>query len=205
MKKGKNSLTDVTMWLHDGAEVCELVGIYLLGELSIIVDKKNIRIQRDDDVITNGPKLNCLKNDVIAIFPNEGLKIIIDTNLTTANFLDVTLDLFTRKYYPYRKPNDCPLYVNANSNHPPTTWKQLPTMVNTRLSSLSINEDKFNKAKSLYEKALKSSDFNKNLKFESIQATPSRNKQKQWFGSTHHTMQNWKQQSLLKLVRKHFH
>ena len=57
MKKGKNSLIDITMWLHDGAGVCELVGIYLLGELSIIVDKENIRIQRDDDVITNGLNL----------------------------------------------------------------------------------------------------------------------------------------------------
>ena len=58
---------------------------------------------------------------------------------------------------------------------------QLHTMVN--LSSSSINEDEFNKAKPLYEKALKSSDFNKNLKFESIQTTDSRNRQRKlvWF------------------------
>ena len=47
----------------------------------------------------NGSKLDCLRKDVIAIFHNEGLKITIDTNLTTTDFLDVTLDLFTGKYY----------------------------------------------------------------------------------------------------------
>ena len=33
MKKGENPLSDVTMGLHDGVEVCELVGIYLFGKL----------------------------------------------------------------------------------------------------------------------------------------------------------------------------
>ena len=51
-------------------------------------------------------------------------------------------------------------------------------MVNTRLSSLSINQDEFNKAKPLHEKALKNSSFNKNIKFESIQEKPSRNRKR---------------------------
>ena len=75
------------------------------------------------------------------------------TNLTTKDFLDVTSNLFTGKYYAFRKLNDHPL--NANSNNPTTILKQLPSMVNTRLSSLFINEDEFNKAKFFYEKALK--------------------------------------------------
>ena len=45
-----------------------------------------------------------------------------------------------------------PLFVNVNSNHPPTVLKQLPTMVNTRLSSLSINKDEFKTAKRLDER-----------------------------------------------------
>ena len=32
----------VTLGLHDGAEICELVGIYLLGKLSKTIDKKKI-------------------------------------------------------------------------------------------------------------------------------------------------------------------
>ena len=111
----------------------------------------------------NGPKLDRLRKDVIAIFHNDGLKITIDTNLTITDFLDVTLDLFTRKYFPYTKPNDRPLYINGNSNHPPNILEQLPTMVNILLLSLSTNEDEFNKSKPLYEKGLKNSAFNKNL------------------------------------------
>ena len=43
----------------------------------------------------NGRKLDRVRKDVIAIFHNEGLKITIDKNLATTDFLDVTLDLFT--------------------------------------------------------------------------------------------------------------
>ena len=41
-------------------------------------------------------------------FQEHGLRIIIDTNLKVANFLDVTFELTTGKYHPYRKPNDHP-------------------------------------------------------------------------------------------------
>ena len=71
----------------------------------------------------NGPKLHRLKKDAIAIFHNEGLKVLIDTNLTTTDFLDVTLELFTGK------SNNSFVYVNANSNHPPNILEQLPKMV----------------------------------------------------------------------------
>ena len=49
--------------------------------------------------------------------------------------------------------------------------------------AISINEAEFNKAKPLYKKALKSSDFNKNLKLKSIQEKPSRNRKRKvvWF------------------------
>ena len=134
MKKGDNPLFDVTMGSNDGAEICEFVGIYLLGKLSTIIDSVDIGLYRDDGLASiknaNGPKLDRLRKDIIAIFKNEGLKILIDTNLTTTDFLDVTLDLKTGKYYPYRKPKDHPLYVNTDSNHPPTILKQLPKMIN---------------------------------------------------------------------------
>ena len=48
----------------------------------------------------NRSKLDRLRKDLIAIFYNEGLKITIDINLTNTDLLDVTLDLFTGKYYP---------------------------------------------------------------------------------------------------------
>ena len=39
---------DVPMGCYDGAEVCELVGSYLLKKVSNIVDKKSIGLYRDD-------------------------------------------------------------------------------------------------------------------------------------------------------------
>ena len=39
---------DVPMGCYDGAEVCELVGFYLLKKVSNIVDKKSIGLYRDD-------------------------------------------------------------------------------------------------------------------------------------------------------------
>ena len=60
-------------------------------------------------------------------------------NLFETGFLDVTFNLVVEKYLPYRKPNGDPLYINAKSNHPPTIIKDLPKMINKRLSDLSCN------------------------------------------------------------------
>ena len=76
---------NVTMRLHDSAEICELVGIYLFGKLSKIIDRKKMGLYRDDwlSVIenANGPKLDRLRKNVIAVFHNEELKIAIDTQI----------------------------------------------------------------------------------------------------------------------------
>ena len=80
--------------------------------------------------------------------------------------------------------------------------------MNIRFSPLSINEDELNKAKPLYEKALKSSSFNKNLKFESIQEKPSQNRKRKvvWFNPPYNAeVKTNIGQVFLKLVRKHFY
>ena len=38
----KDSLFDVTMGAYDGAEVCELAGIFLLDKISVNYDKNGI-------------------------------------------------------------------------------------------------------------------------------------------------------------------
>ena len=70
---------------------------------------------------------------------------------------DVTFDLETGKYYPFRKPNDTAFYIHAESNHPPSIVKQLPGMISRRISDISCNKEEFEKAKHSYEDALKSS------------------------------------------------
>ena len=101
----------------------------------------------------SGPILDKMRKNIIALFKEEGLTITIDTNLIESNFLDVTFNLATGKFFPFRKPNNVHLYINVKSNHPLTIIKDLPVMIK-RLSELSCNKDEFDKAKLLYEKSL---------------------------------------------------
>ena len=89
-------------------------------------------------------------------------------NPKIVNYLDVTLNLATAKYYPYRKPDNNPLYINAKSNHPPSIIKHLPASISTRISSLSCVPDEFNKASQTYNDALKTSGYHENLRYVNI-------------------------------------
>ena len=167
------------MGSYDGAETCELVGTYLLSRLIQYVPPNQIGLYRDDGLAAipeaNGPKMDRIRKQIISVFREEGLKITVETNLKEADFLDINLNATNGKYSPYRKPNDVPLYINSQSNHPPSIIKQLPHMINQRLSSISCNEEEFNKAKGIYENALKSSGHNHTLNYiEQDNTNPSR-------------------------------
>ena len=150
----------------DGAEVCELVGLYLLNKIKPLLDSNNAGLYRDDGLAivhkANGPKVDRLRKDIISLFKDEGLSITIDTNLIETDFLDVSFNLDTGKYFPFKKPNNTPLYIHSKSNHPPSIIKQLPSMTNKRISSLSCDETEFNKAKIMYEMVLKKSGYQAN-------------------------------------------
>ena len=74
---------------------------------------------------------------VVKSFNNLSLRITIQTNLKTVNFLDITLNFCNGKYYPYRKPNDRPLYVNRLLNHPPSILKHQPAAISRCLTGIS--------------------------------------------------------------------
>ena len=93
--------------------------------------------------------------------------------MTRVNFLNVTLDINTEKYWPYRKPNDVPLYIHKDSNHPSSITKQLPSMIQRRISDISSDRDEFNKTKDIYNKALKDSGYKEEINY---QATPTARK-----------------------------
>ena len=42
---------DVTMGSYDGAEVCELVGIFILNILAKLFGKSNVGLYRDDGLV----------------------------------------------------------------------------------------------------------------------------------------------------------
>ena len=80
-------------------------------------------------------------------------------------------------------------------------------MTNKRISNLSCNEHEFNKAKALYESALKNSGFNYSMKFEAPVENARRNRNRKviWFNPPY--ILNEKTNTgkvFLKLVRKHF-
>ena len=112
------------MGFYDGAEICELVWLYLLNRLRTVINRSSVGLYRDDGFAAmnnaNGSKLDKVRKDIIALFKEEGLSIAFETNLIETDFLDVTFNLATKKYFPFRKANNTPLYINAFSNHPPT-------------------------------------------------------------------------------------
>ena len=50
-KRKTQHLFDVTMGSYDGAEICELVVIYLLFPLAKVIDQNNSGLYRDDGLI----------------------------------------------------------------------------------------------------------------------------------------------------------
>ena len=80
MKKG-SKLFDVTMGAYDGAEVCELVGCFLLSIVTQTYDKSNIGLYRDDGLAVfkniSGPQSEKIKKHFQQIFRENGLDIVI--------------------------------------------------------------------------------------------------------------------------------
>ena len=85
------------------------------------------------------------------------------TNITAVDFLDLTLNLKTGSYQPFRKRNNEPIHIYINSNHPPQILKQLPKSISKRLSKNSSSKEVFDKSKVLYEKSLENKGFYENL------------------------------------------
>ena len=157
------------MGSFDGAEVCELVGLYILSNLEERFGKEKIGLYRDDGLAVlktnSGRKADKTREDLIQIFNKLGLKITAEANLKIVHFLDVTFNLANSTYFPYRKPNDEPMYINSRSNHPKSILTQLPKSINNRLSQLSCNEETFQTASAPYQEALTRSNYNHTLTY----------------------------------------
>ena len=122
--------------------------------------------------------------------------------------MDVTLDLRNNKYYPYRKPNDNPVYVNMKSNHPPTILKQIPSIVSTRLSKLSCSEEEFHKSKPFYEDILKKSGYSEGLVYKPNASKPTKRKRQRniiWYNPPFSlSVRTNIGRRFLSLIKKHF-
>ena len=154
-QKKNTKLFDVTMGAYDGAEVCEIVGLFLLNNLANKFDKNIVGLYRDDGLALfkniNGHRADKIRKEFHQLFKENGISLEIECNLKTVNYLDITLDLNTGTYKPYRKPNDETIHIHAKSNHPANILKQLPISIESRLSNLSSNSEIFHEASKHYK------------------------------------------------------
>ena len=185
-KKNSNKLFDVTMGSYDGAETCELVGTYLLTQLPKELTC-SIGLYRDDGlaVCKGTPQaIEKTKKLICNIFNKNNLKITIEANKRSVNFLDVTLNLQDGSFKPFQKPGNTILYVHKQSNHPPSILKNLPDNINKRLNALSSDEQQFNSTVQPYQEALHKSGYNNKLQYETNMNKPKkRNRQRKitWY------------------------
>ena len=175
----RSSEWDVTMGSFDGAETCELVGLFMLNQLQ--QTNLNLGLYRDDGLgVTNlkGRPLEAKRQEIQQIFRQHNLRVTITANLEATDFLDIFLDLRSEKYRVFTKEGDTPTYVHHQSNHPPNVLKNIGPAVNRRLSSLSANNDLFNQAKPLYQDALRRSKHDHDLKFNEEVVEEGRSKRR---------------------------
>ena len=194
----------------DGAELCELIGIFTQSVLQDIINKVAMDLYGDDGhIVLNkviSQKTHKTRKKIIQVFKDNGFSIDIVTNLVEDNFLDVTFNLKSGSYRPYRKPNDELKYINVLSNHPPQILKQLTTVISDRLSRNSSGKRIFNEAKHQYEDALSKSGFKTELTYkDSTKPSTKRKRKIIWFNPPYNqNMSTNIPKIFLKLVDKHF-
>ena len=178
IKKGSKAF-DVSMGSWDGAEVSDIVGLYLLSQLQDV--GFDLGLYRDDGlgVTSLTPRLaEKEKQKVCKIFQENGFDIKVNVNVKNVNFLDINLDLSTFTYRPYMKDNETPIYVHSNSNHPQGVLQNIPKSVNLRLSKISSNKNVFDSAKGPYQEALNKSGYDFTLEYDPPVAVNENKKKK---------------------------
>ena len=176
IKKNGDTNFDMTLEKFDGAELCKLVGLYILQILGEKYGKHRIGLYHDNRLAcfqyTSGPPVDRIRKDLIKIFKEDfDLSIICKTNFKVVNVLDVTLNLTVGKYKPYNKPYNNPLHINIPSNNPPNIVENIPDNISKRIKSLSADETTFNTSKDLCNNALADSGFKYKITFQKQQNT----------------------------------
>ena len=84
-KKQSSSCFDVTRGSYDGAELCELIGIFTQSVLQDIINKEAMGLYRDAEIIVlnkvTSQKTIKIRKKIIKVFKVNGFSIDIVTNL----------------------------------------------------------------------------------------------------------------------------
>ena len=169
VKKGDTAF-DVTMGCPDGAEVAELVGLYLLHRLDEegVLDPEGTGLYRDDGIAfvhSRGRSGEKLRQNVHNFFREEGFKIEISPVRDFVDFLDCRLHVEGEHEVYHKENNQSVNYVHTKSNHPPTILNQISKNTEARVSKLCSNEKMFNKHREHYKSILSKSGHPSDLKY----------------------------------------
>ena len=115
VKKNKDEDFDFRMGWYDGAEVSELLGIFLLHQLNDVISKENLGLYRDDGLNTfeniSGPEVERNKKYFAKAFKNNGPKTTLHGNVKFVDFLNVHFNLIKDVNRSYKRPNDDSLCI----------------------------------------------------------------------------------------------
>ena len=213
--KKSNPNFDVPMGAFDGAEVCDICGLYILS----LLEKLNLNVSfgsyKDDGLAAcrATPRVTeQYKKQICETFRKLGLQITIEANKKSVQFLDAEFNLEEGSFKPFLKPGDKPVYVNAKSNHPPAILRNIPKSINRRLSALSSDVDKFNSVSPIYQEALNKAGYNFQLEYnpppQTAENSPPKRCRKRkefWFNPPFSTNVETKiGQAFFQVVEKHF-
>ena len=70
---------DVTMGAYDGAEVCELVGLYILNKLESLINQEYVGLYRDDGLAVldlPGPQIEQLRKNMFKLFKSLDCRLL---------------------------------------------------------------------------------------------------------------------------------
>ena len=202
---------DVGMGSFDGAELCKLVGLFLLHKLGHIIKMEDMGLYRDDGLAAvnlSGPQTARLSKDITRVFKDAGLKVTVEVNIKITDFLDVHLNLSDGSYKPFMKENTQPMYINVCSNHPPAIVKQIPNMIQNRITNLSSSKEIFENEIKPYQEALITAGLKQKLEFVKVSDTTktrTRKKAVTWYNPPFNASVTTNFAArFLRLVDKHF-
>ena len=178
------------MGAYDGAETADLIGLFLLDVITKRIKDIEAGLYRDDGLAvaeTTPRNIEKIRQKIVNIMEEFGLKTTSTANQKVVQFLDVTLDLENESYKPFIKPGDKPIYVNKQSNHPPAVVKNIPLAVNRRLCSISSSKEIFDAAVPIYQSELNRAGYNHKLEFTEIGEPKRKRKRKVVWFKTHPT------------------
>ena len=85
------------MGAYDGADVCEIAGLFLLNNLANKCNKNSVSLYRDDGLVLfkniNGHRADKIRKEFHQLFQENRLTLEIECKLKTVNYLYITLDL----------------------------------------------------------------------------------------------------------------